>query len=120
MIHIDELSHTSDKDGENLRAMHAELSDQSDSIPSLDLHGFTKDDAEAAIEDFISHQIFTKESCCRIVHGKGMGIIENVVKQEVNNLMRDKVIESFFPSQRYPGAAIVVVFPAREYGNYAQ
>jgi DNA-nicking Smr family endonuclease len=111
MTHIDELSHVSDNDGENLRVMHAELSDQSDSIPSLDLHGFTKDDAEAAIKDFISHQIFIKESCCRIVHGKGMGVIESVVKREVKQLMHDKVIESSFPSQHYLGAAIVVVLP---------
>ena len=111
MTHINELSHTAGKDGENLRVMHAELSDQSDTITSLDLHGFTKDDADAAINDFVSHQIFIKESCCRIVHGKGMGVIENVVKREVKKLMHDKVIESFFPSQHYPGAAIVVVLP---------
>ncbi len=102
MTHIDEFSHVSDKDGENLRVMHVELSDQSDSIPSFDLHGFTKEAAETAIKDFVSHQIFIKESCCRIVYGKGMGVIESVAKGEIKQLMRDKVIESSFPSQHYP------------------
>jgi len=111
MTHIDEISHVSDKDGENLRVMHAELSDQSDSIPSLDLHGFTKENATAEMMTFISHQIFTGEPCCRIVHGKGTGILERTVRKEIEKLVREYKVQSSFPSQRHSDAAIVVVFP---------
>jgi len=109
---IDEISHIAERDEENLRVMHAEISDQSDTIPNLDLHGFTKENAIAEMETFISHQISTGASCCRIVHGKGKGILERAVKKEIEKLVKDGKIQKSFPSQRYPDVAIVVVFPA--------
>jgi DNA-nicking Smr family endonuclease len=114
MTHINELSHTADKDGENLRVMHAELSDRSDTIASIDLHGLTKDEATTELERFLSHQIFTGASCCRIVHGKGKGILERAVKKEIEKLTQRRKVQTSFPSERYPNAAIVIVFPAAE------
>jgi len=110
MTHIDEVSHPAGKDGEELRVMHAELSDRSDSIPNLDLHGFTKENAIAEMTTFISHQIFTGVSCCRIVHGKGKGILERAIKKEIEKLTKQGKIQTSFPSQRYLDAAVVVVF----------
>jgi DNA-nicking Smr family endonuclease len=94
-----------------LRIMHAELADQSNRIPTLDLHGLTKENALDNVRQFLSHQIFTGESCCRIVHGKGKGVLERVIKREIAGLVNDQKIESSFPSRRSPGAAIIVVFP---------
>lgn len=114
MTHIDEVIHPAGEDGDDLRVMHAELSDRSDNIPNLDLHGFTKDDAVAETEQFLSHQIFVGESCCRIAHGKGKGILERAIKREIGKLVKQNKIQTSFPSQRYPDGAIVVVFPAGE------
>ena len=110
--YIDEVSHFAEKDGDELRVMHAELCDKSNTLPNLDLHGFTKENAIQEMEHFVSHQIFIGESCCRIVHGKGTGILERAVKKEIEKLVKDGKIQKSFPSQRYPDAAIVVVFPA--------
>jgi DNA-nicking Smr family endonuclease len=112
--HIDEISHPGEKDENELRVMHAELSDRSDTIPNLDLHVFTKDDAIAEAEQFLSHQLFIGASCCRIVYGKGKGILERAVKKEIEKLAKQRKIQKSFPSQCYPDAAIVVVFSAVE------
>lgn len=111
-IHTDETPHFAEKDGEELRVMHAELSDRSDTLPNLDLHGFTKENAIEEMERFVSHQIFTGESCCRIVHGKGKGVLERAIRREIEKLVRHRKVQTSFPSQRYPDAAIVIVFPA--------
>jgi hypothetical protein len=111
--YIDEVAHFAEKDGDELRVMHAELCDKSDTLPNLDLHGFTKENAVQEMEHFVSHQIFTGESCCRIVHGKGTGVLERAIKREIEKLIQQGNIQISFPSQRYLGAAIVVVFPAR-------
>jgi DNA-nicking Smr family endonuclease len=92
------------------RVLSAELRDQSDTIPTLDLHGFTAEDAISEINDFVSHQIFAGEASCRIVHGKGKGIIERITKEEIGKLAARKLIASSFSSRRYPEVAIVMVF----------
>ena len=92
------------------RILNAELRDQSDTIPTLDLHGFTAEDAVSEINDFVSHQIFAGESSCRIVYGKGKGVLERITKEEVGKLMGRSLIASAFSSRRYPDVAILIVF----------
>lgn len=78
-------------DNENeLRVMHAELCDRSDNLPILDPHGFTKEHATDEARQFLSHQIFTGASCCRIVHGKGSGVVAGAVKKEIGRLIKEK------------------------------
>src|ERR1700691_4268366 len=108
--YIDEVAHFAEKDGDELRVMHAELCDKSDMLPNLDLHGFTKENAIQEMEHFVSHQIFTGESCCRIVHGKGTGVLERAIKKEIERLIREDKIQTSFPSQRHSDAAIIIVF----------
>jgi len=96
-------------DEKELRLMHAELCDASGNLPTLDLHGMKKEDAIEEMKQFLSHQIFSGESCCCIVHGRGSGILERAVKKEMKDLVKSGKIESFFPSQRHPSAAVVVV-----------
>ena len=45
-----------------------------------------------------------------IVHGKGTGVLERVVTKEIEDFTEQGIIETSFPSRKYPGAAIVVVF----------
>jgi DNA-nicking Smr family endonuclease len=95
---------------QQIRLTHAEIADQSGELPELDLHGETANQASVEIYDYILSQNAAGESCCRIVHGKGTGVLERVVQKEVEDLTVQGIIETSFQSRKYPGAAIVIVF----------
>ena len=95
---------------QQIRRTQAEMADQSGELPELDLHGETANQASVEIYDYILSQNAAGESCCRIVHGKGTGVLERVVQKEVENLTVQGIIETSFQSRKYPGAAIVIVF----------
>ena len=65
-----------------------------------------------AVHSYITSMASSGEEFCRITYGKGTGTLQQVVAREVAQLTEDGVIESSFPSQKYPGAAVVVMFPA--------
>ena len=47
-----------------------------DSYPKLDLHGYDRESARVAIEDFIRDNLKMKNPIITIVHGNGSGIIK--------------------------------------------
>jgi DNA-nicking Smr family endonuclease len=96
---------------QQLRRTQAEIADQSGEMPELDLHGQTGQEASLNVFDYVTRMADSGESCRRIVHGKGTGVLQQVVTDELEDLMQQNVTETYFQSQKYPGAAIVVVFP---------
>jgi DNA-nicking Smr family endonuclease len=42
----------------------------------VDLHGMTRDQASAAVVEFLEHCVARGKRCVRIVHGKGLGILK--------------------------------------------
>lgn len=60
-------------------------------LPSLDLHGETRDTARVLINDFIKENIKLKNDKFVIIHGIGTGVL----KKETQNILRNnkKVIE---------------------------
>jgi DNA-nicking Smr family endonuclease len=80
-------------------------------MPKLDLHGLTANQASVEVYDYILTMHAAGDPCCRIVHGKGTGVLQQVVANEIDDLTGQGIIESSFPSRQYPGAAIVVIFP---------
>ncbi len=48
-----------------------------DSLPKLDLHGFDRESARVAINDFISDNVKMNNEIIVIVHGIGSGIIRS-------------------------------------------
>ena len=52
--------------------------------PSIDLHGYDRDSARVAVNDFIEENIFLKNEVLVIIHGIGTGI----VKKEVHEALR--------------------------------
>lgn len=95
---------------QQIRLTQAEISDSSGELPELDLHGKTANQASVKIYDYIISMNAAGETCCRIVHGKGTGVLEHVVTNEIEDLTIQGIIETSFSSHKYPGAAIVVVF----------
>ena len=59
--------------------------------PTIDLHGFDRDSARVAVNDFVEENVFLKNEMIVIIHGIGSGI----VKREVHDTLRvnKKVIE---------------------------
>ena len=73
-------------------------------IPSLDLHGETRDTARILVDEFISDNIKMGNYKISIIHGIGSGII----KKEVQNfLKKDKRIEKFYIDFFNAGCTIV-------------
>ncbi len=96
---------------QQIRRTHAEIADRSGELPELDLHGQIAQEASLNVYGYISHMADSGESFCRIVHGKGTGVLQQVVQKELEDLTVQGKIETAFPSRKYPGAAIVVIFP---------
>ena len=62
-----------------------------DKLPSIDLHGYDRDTARVAINDFINDSIKQKYELVSIIHGIGSGIIRNTVIETIKN--NKKVLE---------------------------
>lgn len=55
-----------------------------DRYPSIDLHGFDRDSARVAVNDFVEENLVMKNECIVIIHGIGTGI----VRKEVHEALR--------------------------------
>ena len=66
-------------------------------LPTLDLHGYDRETAKVAIEDFIRDNIHMKNHKVLIIHGKGEGILKNTTKQVLskNKYVKNSYITYF-------------------------
>ena len=62
-----------------------------DSLPSLDLHGFDRETARVAINDFINDNIKMKNKFIVIIHGIGSGVLKETTQLVLSK--NKKVIE---------------------------
>ncbi len=60
-------------------------------LPTLDLHGFDRQTAKVAIDDFINDNIKMKNSFIVIIHGIGSGILKDTTQKSL--AINKKVIE---------------------------
>jgi DNA-nicking Smr family endonuclease len=95
---------------QQVRRTHAEIADVSGELPELDLHGQTAQEASLNVYGYVTRMAGAGELSCRIIYGKGTGVLQQVVTKEVDELMEQGIVGSYFQSQKYPGAAIVVIF----------
>lgn len=56
-----------------------------DSLPTIDLHGYTKDFAIIAIKEFINDNIKMQNEFIVIIHGKGTGILKETCLKTLKN-----------------------------------
>lgn len=56
-----------------------------DSLPSLDLHGFDRDSARVMVNDFIRDNKKMGNDIVLIVHGIGSGILRKMVNETLRN-----------------------------------
>ncbi len=75
-------------------------------LPKIDLHGFDRDSARVAVNDFIDEAIAMGYDEILIIHGIGSGIVKNVVRDV---LTKRKDILKFHLVPENIGCTIVVI-----------
>jgi DNA mismatch repair protein MutS2 len=75
-------------------------------LPSLDLHGYDRETARVAINDFIRDNIKMKNDKIIIVHGKGTGVLRKTTHE---TLSKNKSVEEFQIDFFNEGSTIVRV-----------
>ena len=75
-----------------------------DSLPKIDLHGYDRESARVAIEDFIRDSITMGHEYIVIVHGIGGGIIREATQKVLKN---HKKVKNFKSSYFNPGMTVV-------------
>lgn len=63
-----------------------------DNLPKLDLHGFDRETARVAVNDFVNDNVKMKNQIILIVHGIGSGIVKNTV---LETLRKNKNVVDF-------------------------
>ena len=53
--------------------------------PHIDLHGYDRDSARVATNDFINESIILGNDTIVIIHGKGSGIVKNEVHETLSH-----------------------------------
>lgn len=61
-------------------------------LPSLDLHGYDRESARVAINDFINDNIKMKKDIVLIIHGRGTGILKKATHE---TLKKNKKVKEF-------------------------
>lgn len=56
----------------------------------IDLHGLTRDQASAAVDEFLQRCLARGQRCVRIVHGKGLGVLKAKLRKWLPQ--RDEVL----------------------------
>lgn len=73
-------------------------------LPTLDLHGETRDIAKILVKDFINDNYKLKNKHIIIIHGIGTG----VVKKSIYEVLKiDKYVKKYKQDNFNPGATIV-------------
>ena len=73
-------------------------------LPSLDVHGFTKDTIIYPVSDFINDNIKLKNRKIVIIHGIGEGILSKEIK---NHFKKDKRVKDLYISSENIGCTII-------------
>lgn len=75
-------------------------------LPKIDLHGYDRDSARVAVNDFVDEAVVMGYDEVIIIHGIGSGIVKNTV-QEV--LSRNKMVLSYHIVGSNVGCTLVVL-----------
>ena len=75
-------------------------------LPRIDLHGFDRDSARVAVNDFIDEAFMMGDDEVVIIHGIGSGIIRDTVKEV---LSRNKKVISYQISGMNVGCTVAKI-----------
>ena len=75
-----------------------------DNLPKIDLHGYDRESARVAVNDFIDESIIMKYKKIIIIHGIGSGIVKNTVQE---TLSKRKEVSKYYIAYDNIGCTIV-------------
>ena len=73
-------------------------------LPSLDVHGHTRETVIYPVSDFINDNIKLRNSKIVIIHGIGYGILSKEIKRVFS---KDKRVKNIYISSENPGCTII-------------
>ncbi len=74
--------------------------------PELDLHRLTSDEAMTKLDQYLYDAYVAGLSSVRIIHGKGTGVLRQVVREQV---ARHLLVKSFRPAEQQEGGGGVTI-----------
>ena len=77
-----------------------------DRYPSIDLHGYDRESARVATQDFIRKNKKLKNEVFTIVHGRGSGTVKQAVH---DTLRRTKIVREYKTNYYNDGCTIVLI-----------
>jgi DNA mismatch repair protein MutS2 len=94
--------------------VRSSVSIQSDTISQnaefdskLDIRGMNTEDAIKVLQDFLDRALLTSTNNLRIVHGKGTGVLRNVVRRKLQEYREVK--RAYHPAEDGGGDGVTVV-----------
>lgn len=73
-------------------------------LPQLDLHGYDRESARVATNDFIAENIMLQQEKILIIHGKGLGLVKKSVHEV---LYKNKNVKKYYTANQNDGCTIV-------------
>ena len=73
-------------------------------LKSIDLHGYDRDSARVAINDFIKENVKLKNKEFVIIHGIGTGILKNITHE---TLKKNKYVKEYVICYNNVGSTLV-------------
>lgn len=77
-----------------------------DMLPCIDLHGYDRESARVAVNDFILENILLNKKEILIIHGIGEGILKEIVHKE---LSKNKSVHEYKIANNNVGCTIVKI-----------
>ena len=75
-------------------------------LPTIDLHGYDRDSARVATNDFINEAVMLQYDKVIIIHGIGSGIVKEVVHE---TLARNKMVVDYHVYGMNVGCTIIKI-----------
>lgn len=75
-------------------------------LPKIDLHGYDRDGARVAVNDFVDEAVMMGYSEVVIIHGIGSGIVKTAVQEA---LAKNKKVVSYYIDGMNNGCTVVKI-----------
>ena len=76
-------------------------------VDKMDIRGLPKNEAEVLVQDYLDQAMMVNSAIIKIVHGKGAGVLQEVVKAKLKEY--DAVKKSYHPADEQGGEGVTII-----------